>query len=326
MKTRIQYIDTLRFIAIISVIAIHSFGICSGEILNFETKSLNQAFHFAVPLFLMITGTLFLNKDINLKEFFKKRFVRILIPLMFFTAIVFILFNRINVFSYYWYSWMILGVIFAIPIINKFIQHATDEEITYYIVIFIIFSIIQQLCGIFKIRYALDISFFITPVSYLILGYCLANVNIEKHQNKLLIVCIALFIISTLIKIRTGSFRFTDEIYTYLDLSLLQIIQASSLFLFIRCLYQYKISKGILENNVLKRFILSVSRSSYGMYLIQQPLIFQVIYPYTKTLHLTGSQSLALTISIIILVSLISWIAVLILSKIPILEKISGYH
>lgn len=325
MKTRIQYIDTLKFIAILSVIALHSFGICRGEILDFKIRSLNQVFQFAVPLFLMITGILFLNKEIELKEFFKKRFLRILVPLIFFSAILLLLFN-INILSYYWYCWMVMGVIFAIPIINKFIQHATDDEIKYYIVVFIIFSIIQQAFDIFNIKYALDMSFFITPISYLILGYYLANINIEKSENKVLIACVILFIISTLLKIRTGSFIFTDDFHTYLDLSFLQIIQASAVFLFIRGLYSSGISKMFLENNLVEKLILSVSRSSYGMYLVQHPLIYQVIYPYTKTLHLTGSQSLLLTILIIISVSLSSWIVVLMLSKVPIMEKASGYY
>ena len=73
MKQRIEYIDTLKFIAIFVVIAIHCFALGNGvEILHFEIVKLNQIFRFAVPLFLMITGILFLNKNINLTEYIKK--------------------------------------------------------------------------------------------------------------------------------------------------------------------------------------------------------------------------------------------------------------
>lgn len=333
VKNRIVYIDMLKFVAIFAVIAIHVLGLCgSVEVLNFPIFNFRQIFEFAVPIFLMITGALFLNKPINLIVFFRKRFVRIFYPFIFFSILVFLLFNC-NIVSYYWYSLMVMGTLFAIPIINKFVQNSSENEIKYYILIFILFSIIQQFFTIFKLKYAFDMIFFLTPVSYLIIGYYLFNKDIDFSHNTVLILAMFIFIVSTIIKIVYGSYFIYFNLFrTYLDLSVLQVIQASSVFIFFKFLYSEKISgiflffKSILNKRLIKKFILSVSRSSYGMYLIQHPLIFQIILPYFKELSLTGSQTLFLAILIIFGVFFISWIIVIILSRMPLLNKISGYN
>ena len=193
---------------------------------------------------------------------------------------------------------MILGVIFAIPIINKFIQYSNEKEIEYFILVFISFSIIKQLFNIFNIRYALDMTFFITPIPYLVLGYYLSTKNFDISSNKILILSLLTFIVTTLIKIPTFQAVSPTGFYTSLDLTLIQIIQATSVFLFIKNLYSDNISKifqpirNILNKKYVEKFILSVSKSSYGMYFIQQMIIFTFVNRIYKGLSLTGTQSL----------------------------------
>lgn len=324
MSNRIEYIDTLKFIAIFAVISIHCFEITKGaEILNFEISSFQQIFRFAVPLFLLITGALFLNKEIKLDKFFYKRFKRIALPLIFFTTLLYITGLSDHVLYYYWYTWMIIGTLLAIPIINKFICYSNESEIKYYLIIFIIFSIFKQICYLFKIKYALDISFFYTPISYLILGYYLYKKNFSN--NKILVF---LFILSTFLKLKTGNYYYSNEFHTYLDLSLFEIIQVSSVFLIIKNIYENKtgIVYKLLNQKTIKKYILSISRSSYGMYLVQHPIIIQIIPPFFKKLNLTGSQTLMSVLLLILSVFVISWIMTIILSRIPFLNKFSGYY
>lgn len=79
MKNRIIYYDILRTISIIAVIVIHVIG---NTINTFNLsgipmvvyKSIWQLMYFAVPMFVVISGGIFLNpeKDINLKDLYKK--------------------------------------------------------------------------------------------------------------------------------------------------------------------------------------------------------------------------------------------------------------
>ena len=327
---RIEYIDTLKFLAIFAVISIHCFTLANeAEILHFKIINFEQLFRFAVPLFLMITGSLLLNKEIELKKYLNRRLKRISYPLIFFT-IVLLVFTTLYefVFSFYWYAWMIVGVVLAIPIMNKFIQHSSEKEIKYYLVIFIIFSVLNQIFHTLKVYNALDISFFYTPISYLILGYYLFNRENNYSFKKTITLCAILFAISTLLKIAIGNYYYTHDFDTYLDLSFFQIIQVSSVFLFIKTIYCEKnnILYKILNQNTIKKFILSVSRASYGMFFIQHILILYYIKIQFMTLSLTGTQTLLLILILIIFVFLISWIVMVIMSKIPILNKICGYN
>jgi surface polysaccharide O-acyltransferase-like enzyme len=79
-------IDFLRVILIALVIGIHT--ICVMDYTGRPTSravslSLNTIFHCAVPMYVMIIGMMFANREIiSVKEFYLKRALRILIPLV----------------------------------------------------------------------------------------------------------------------------------------------------------------------------------------------------------------------------------------------------
>ena len=332
---RLDYIDTLKFLAIYGIIIIHTFTLWPhAQILHHDIGLLRQLFRWAVPVFLLISGALLLNRDIDLKIYFKKRFVRIFYPLLFFSILTYVINGPVNFFTVYWYVWMILGAYLAIPIVNKFIQNSSETEIFYYVLIFIFASIFWQTMNIFNINYALDINFFITPVSYLVLGYWLSVKEFKLSANKIIIISLILFVISTYIKLKTGNFmdvyaagNFTSR----LDLSFIQIIQASSVFLLVKELYESDVSgiflkiKNFLQRPHCKKFIFSVSCASYGMFLFHRRFFIEYIAPYITKLHMTGTQVCISILLVSIAAFLVSWIVILIMSKIPVLKMFSGY-
>ena len=101
-RQNIEWLDSLRVIATIGVIMIHeatpvvkmSYG---GNMGNWWTGNIfDSAVRFAVPLFLMLSGATMLGREYDLKTFYKKRFVRVLLPFLFWMLV-------------YWvYRWMVL--------------------------------------------------------------------------------------------------------------------------------------------------------------------------------------------------------------------------
>ena len=72
-QERIKYFDTLRALAIISIIGVHVFQTFpNAEVMHFRIYSLIEVVRFGVPIFLMLSGALLLNREINLDTFFKK--------------------------------------------------------------------------------------------------------------------------------------------------------------------------------------------------------------------------------------------------------------
>ncbi len=335
VKTRIKYFDALKFFAIMGVIFLHCFILKNDvEILNFNMKALSQLGRFGVPLFIMISGALLLNREIELKSFFKKRFVRICYPLIFFIIFTYIFKIYLNPLIAFWYCWMILGVYLAIPIINIFVKHASEREIEYFLALFFITAIFYQIVRLMDIKYSLDLNFFITPISYLILGYYLSNKKFNRSSNQIILISIGVFLISTALKMKFGNFFDIYpkmNLYSTLDLGILQILQCSSVFLMIKYIYDDGVTgllssvKNIFESNIVNSLFLSVSRASYGMYLVHILFLRVWIRPYFKTLELSSLNMVFACFVTFIGLFLVSWIITVILGKIPYVNKISGY-
>ena len=259
VKTRIKYFDTLKFLAITGVIFLHCFILKDTvEILNFNVVNLNQIGRFGVPLFLLISGALLLNREIELKSFFKKRFVRICYPLIFFIILAYVLKIYLHPLTAFWYCWMVIGTYLAIPLINIFVKYASEFG------------------NVFDIYPKMNLA-------------------------------------------------------STLDLGILQIIQVSSVFLIVKNIYSehvtgiFSVIKGVLETKIINGFILSVSRASYGMYLVHMLFLRQYIRPYFETLELSSTNMFIAFLVTFIGVFLVSWIITVILGKIPYVNKISGY-
>lgn len=347
-KVRLQYIDLLKVLSIFAIISIHAFMVWqNAEIKHINIYAFAAIARFGVPVFVMISGALLLNREIELGNFLKKKVKRLIVPFIFYyilTAVfIVLLLNSThgqveNIFAFRWYFWMILGVYLCIPIINKFIQHSSMKEIEYFIALFMIASIFYQLTYYFKIEQYLYLTLFLSPLGYLVLGYYLSKKEFNLTTNKIILICILLFALSTFIKFlgvldvipMTDNFAANQSkiLSSWLDVGIFEIIQSSSLFLLCRYVYLaetgiFSYVKNFLLNNIISKFILSVSRASYGMYLIN--LIPTFCFYYLKPQNLTGTQTFLTIIGLTVLTFILSWIVVVIFSKIPFVKDLSGY-
>ena len=334
-KARIQYYDALKALAILGVIFLHSFLLWnpSVNILNHSISNLEHIGRFGVPVFLLISGALLLGRDEDILVFYKKRVVRICYPLLFFILIAYIFQIYKDPLTAFWYCWMILGAYLAIPFINKMVQNSTIRELEYFLLIFVCSSLFYQTMHTVNLTFSLDLNFFITPISYLILGYYLSRKEFNQSSNHIVIISFALFVISTALKIQFGNFFNIYPVagmYSSLDFGILELIQAGSLFLLVRFIYDdvtgiLERIKSILKQKTVNGIIMSISRASYGMYLVHMLFLKQYFRPMAKAMALSNSQMLLYTVGIFFFLFLSSWIITVVLGKIPYLNKFSGY-
>ena len=102
MGNRQIYFDYIRALAIITIICCHvgaEFILNNPKIftdfkLSYFITFFSAAKYIGVPLFVLISGALLINKDYSLKTFVKKRFNRVFIPFIFW-AIIYIIFSKI---------------------------------------------------------------------------------------------------------------------------------------------------------------------------------------------------------------------------------------
>ncbi|WP_458454916.1 acyltransferase [Methanobrevibacter sp.] len=332
---RIKYVDTLKFVAILAIIFLHATNIWSGGYihrLGFSFYRMEELFRYGVPLFVMITGMLTLNRDIDLNDFFKRKTVRLFYPLVFFFIVSYLLGIYDNIFISFWYCWMIIGLYLAIPFINVFVKNADENEMNYLVSLILVSSLIYSLVKIYDFDMALDLDFFIGPASYLILGYYFANRKFNLSSNKIIVISLVVFAVVTVYKVYNKDFLYLNEgiIRSYLNFSFPQILQTVSVFLIFKNVYEsyeglFGKIRNVLEMGWINDFIVSVSRSSYGIYLFQMILFRGYLKPILSTIEMSAVKTFVSIGIVAVTVLFVSWIVILVLSKIPFVDKFSGY-
>ena len=224
MKNRIKYCDTLRFIAIISIIAIHVLVTYRYHYFDISNRKGFFLFTFldsftrtGVPIFFMLTGiSMFSKKEEKYEEFLKKRVLKLIIA-YFVAGIIYYIYNVLEKgipFSKYeflhevtsgsvayhlWYMPVIILIYVMIPFIKKIALHSNQEELKKMIsVVFILTNVLMGISILLESRgYYLFQKFYfphlIGYTNYLFLGYYLERYKVKI--NKKMIVLSALSIL-----------------------------------------------------------------------------------------------------------------------------------
>ncbi|MEE0935217.1 MAG: acyltransferase [Methanobrevibacter sp.] len=328
-KERIFYYDLLRAFAIIAVIMCHVnfyFGPLNTPAGIIFQQTFNNIGRLGVPIFLMISGALLLNRDYpSLGDFLKRRFTRIIYPFIFWMILITLTnmhFHKSyaymwNVFignpSIAWYFWTLIGIYLAVPIINIFIKEYGEKGCEYFLAIWFVFIILNTL-NIYPILPHLKLDWFTGFIGYPILGYYLSTKKFNIADSKMwklgLFILLILFVI--LIYYPLGDLTSTVELM-YQNLPV--VIMGIGMFLFIQ--YLDKENKfNSIKNNAIGKAISSISLCSYGMYFSHVIIIMFMskINPHSNMLF---PAMFALTI-------FLSWLLPYVFSKIPYIKKVSG--
>ena len=355
-KKRIKYYDTLRFLAILGIIILHISQVFhKADLIGDTLYSLSEITRFAVPIFLMMTGALLLNRDIELGDFFKRRFTRIICPFVLFLVIHRIVFYILGIyydpsylgkifglpFSYNWYFWLIVGVYFFIPVLNKVVQHSSMKELEYFVLVILGGSLFYQIMLYLHMVHSIDLSFFIGPISFVILGYYLSVKDFDISTNRIITIALVIFAVTSLLKMGGQldlpynlfhDYQATKSkiIKSSLDLAFVQLLQAGSLFVMIKYIHEstsgiYSKFRQLFENSIVNKFMISVSKASYGMYLMNNTFKL-TLGILLGGVALSKPSAVLLWVTTIVLVFVASWLIVIVIDKIPYLGRWSGYH
>ncbi|WP_158839960.1 acyltransferase [Polaribacter sp. L3A8] len=285
MKEKIIWLDSLRVISTFAVILLHvsglilyEYGRVTEEIWNIG-NFYDGMVRFCVPVFFMLSGALLLSKDYELSYFFKKRFWRIIPPLIFwsliyifydyvlvgeksFSPISFIKMVIRNIFygsqGHLWFVYTLLGLYLFIPILRKWIKNSSKNEILYFLIIWFA-TIIYSIPYLKTYLPNIPLTNFSGYIGYLVLGYFLSNLTIKNKYIPVLFI-----IIGTTITIWGTHYlthknnKFSEYLYEYLTPNVL--ISSIGVFLFFKNL--------IIKNKIIKNLILFLSNQSFGIYLV----------------------------------------------------------
>ncbi len=219
LRGRPVYVDLVRTVAMIGVILLHASGrwVITGqeltqlnhfEFTNWAVVDVYQTLGvIGVPLFSMLTGALLLQpeKQESLSTFFKKRWVRIGLPTLFWGAAYFawdFLVQNIEFssrtfvqgilngpYTQFWYIYVLVGLYLLTPILRVFIAHVDETIVKYFLVLWFVGVAIVPLFETLT-NYTMNNNVFMLTgfIGYFVLGTYLVTVRISRRTIAFLMI------------------------------------------------------------------------------------------------------------------------------------------
>lgn len=340
---RILYFDCLRIFATFAVMILHisAQNWYSTSVTSFQWQTFNffdSIVRWSVPIFVMISGALFLDGNKSIAEIYKKNILRIITSFIFWSllyalvslaqgsSLVSACKQVITGHYHMWFLFMIVGLYLIIPLVKKIVE--SQALVKYFLALALVFAfIIPQAIAIVSIfnksigdaAYTIiqNIYFHFTLgyTSYFILGYYLSKVDISKKMRCIIYILSILgftstILVSSFISIYISSPN--EVMYGYFTLNVM--LESLGIFVF------FKQNVGIV--NVSKRMqtiITKFSRYSFGAYLVHVMIIEQLTN--ILGLDITSFNPVFYIIGMTLLTFIVSFVISYICNNIPLLNK-----
>lgn len=344
-----QYIDTLRALATVAVIIIH----VSSPLINMTYLKqmdnwwigniFSSIVRFAVPMFLMLSGATLLSKTYSLSEFYKKRLIRVFVPLVFWIFVYWVfrwamlspqlqphtfkevyrwaidLFLMEGVSKHLWYVYMILFLYIFMPFISKFVQKVSNRNLLMLLLGWVALCMLTYNMNLSFYKWTDDYQYkllgYFEYSGFLILGYYLSKIKFNFKGNKYtyLFVYLITITVSALIAYFSSKHdhRLNLRIYSYFSLN--TIIQSAAIFLFIK--------EIVIKNKIIERLITTISAYSYGIYLVH---IIVIGVLFRNGIYWSFANPIISIPLLTVFVLLSSWTIIYLIRKVPGGKYVSG--
>lgn len=295
-KQREYYLDILRILASFAVIVIHvsSQNLHAVEMGSLEWtvfKSYLLATNWAVPVFCMISGSLFLSRNISIRTMISKYVFKIVITFAgwsLFYALIFehdngigtIIASFVRGYSHLWFLYMIAGLYLVTPILRKVTEN--EALLKYFIVLGIILFVfipeIIQMIGILSPKSGgylndafsnIDVKVVSGYALYYMLGYYIDSREIKDDLIcKLLIICTLAYLIPIIAYVYCALNNRIDLAFIFSNFSVGNLIRGCAIFSLVKCSFRD-------ENKNIKRLKIYqfIALQTFTIYLIHQFII-----------------------------------------------------
>jgi surface polysaccharide O-acyltransferase-like enzyme len=296
----------------------------------------------AVPLFVMLSGALLLDRSkVNepMKVFFKKRFARIGIPMIFWSLFFFgynyLVWGRSfseklvleGVFggSYFhlWFLYMLVGLYLVTPILRILVSHIDTQKFKYLLVLWFVGTVLIPLVFTFGNFSFNPVTFVFTGwAGYFLLGSFLKDFEVKRKW--LLVLCVVFGVVFSIVGAYVVTFTMGEKYTSFFhdSLSFNIIIASAAMFLLLLAIPQNKIQSS---HKLINRLIRWISQNTLPIYLIHIIVLETFEYGFlgleisTKTVNpIIGIPLLA------VLTFTITAAIVYPLKKIPYINRILG--
>lgn len=311
---RILYFDILKILSAFAVVVMH---VAVPMIKEGDTSAgqlavqfIGGATRFAVPVFLMVSGAMLLDKDIvSIRSFYRKCFLRYFVPVVIWLMVYKIGPCIINGYDRYdclylvktknpafhlWYMWMFIGLCLGLPFIRMMVDRTSERLMYMYFAIWGVYAFGVNILevatgGIYNYN-----SVFNVFLGYFILGYFMSSaVRIDTHSAVWAGVVLLCSLVSGLLYVIRfcGNSQILNAQYGFCSVN--------SLFCCVITLSLFALAKYRFNRSHTSAIINALSRATFGIYLIHVLVLtgvdrFLALYPeQAATVTLIAVKSVA---------------------------------
>ena len=250
-----------------------------------------------VPVFIMLSGALLLPKTESYRDFFFKRFRRILIPAVVWTALylfwkkqfyvpdlgfldAFRLAVNGGVYFHLWFLYLIIGLYLITPLLRVLVAHASRRDLLYLLMLwFLVSSVLPFWEGWDKLFLHTGLHFKASAelaqgfMGYFVLGYYVRQTDTAMFRRSaygVWFACLLICMVGTYLLSR--HFHSFQTLF-YDNLAPNGVFYAASFFMILKHAgpwIEAHLSVG------LRNFVLNLSKASFGIYLIH-PMILDIL-------------------------------------------------
>lgn len=338
-------IDLLRILACFSVIMLHSasqywYDIPVTRLRWIVCNSYDAVSRFGVPVFVMISGMLFLSREgeIPVKKLYRNNILRLAAAYVIWSVLYGIwdcrewmgaagvtwrdyaaemILGRYHL----WFVPMMIGIYMLLPIIKTWVDHCGKKQLEYFLMLFVVLQIVRNTIIIYKLPQLgmtllelLDVEMVCSYVGYFILGYYLYRYPVSRKAKRIIYLLGVLgellaAVVSSLMSIHNGG----PSAAAFDSYSVFTFMASVAIFLF----FQEEVSRvewGRRSRTVIRE----LAANTFGIYLMHLWLL--------EALQLKGIDSM--TIDSVIGIPLLAVICfvvcnviVAVLRRVPLLGK-----
>ncbi len=241
---------------------------------------------WAVPCFLMITGSLLLNKEKEVAtNKIRKYITRVMLALICFSflyqTLSYIYEDESNIlkgwfynlfsgqsWAHLWYLYLMVGIYLMIPFYKMIINQISEKQLVYLFFVLIFFISILPLSKLINIQSGFYIPTSIIYPLYIFLGYYYGNKKTPRWLSIILILVSTVTIVAlTIVQVNTRNESISELLLGYS--SILVIVQTIGIFNLILS-FEFK------ENYIIK----VIDDNTFGIYLIHMIFIRAILKWY----------------------------------------------
>lgn len=349
-KERVAYFDYLRVFATLSVIVLHTaiqfWFTDDPRGMAWNIANLYSCFvRWGVPIFLMISGALFLSREIPTKTLYTKYIPRMMVSFLIWSAIYVLVSPWVSklfgfkhstttgviqsILSGYYHMWyipMIIGIYMCLPVIRQIVKSETVTRYFLALVFVFAFAIPQvtDIAGVFfpgriarlaemcyKAIAATDLFTISGFVLYFVCGYLVSRRELSQKQRRVIYALGAMGFVFTVALSTLGAWLSKKACEDFFYATTVNVFFSSlAVFVWFR--------HHTFDNEKQNRLVAKLSQYSFGVYLVH---IFVLETLYKMGLQTKAFANIVSIPVVAIVVAVISYLISWALNKLPLVKK-----